>query len=196
MTTVISRVYADEATADSVIAQLQDTGFPKSTYDKISSGGSPAEIEATQVAQKTAAVYAGMLTNGATLVVVRAELTPFGAAKAATKIMDAASPLQAEVETETLYIRSAPPNVNIFKGSVLEGGPLFLTTKAELARKRDRGLSASLGLGTLAPDYPRASAWAGKTFLSQRVWPQPLLSSKSGKTSVIPGGKRFFYNPA
>lgn len=195
MTTVISRVYADEAAADGVITQLKQAGFPSALFDKLPSGSPAGAIEATRVAPETARCYEEMLTDGATLVVVRVLLTPLGAARAAMRILDAAGPLPADVATENLYIREKAGKSLSLSQRILRDGPLLLTDP-ERVHRGEPGVLAAILWTILPPVRGRTPSQFGKPFLSSRFWPQPLLSTEPREITAIRGGRRLLYNPS
>ncbi|TNF57766.1 MAG: hypothetical protein EP307_13280 [Rhodobacteraceae bacterium] len=192
MTTVVSRLYPDEATAQGVASALAKAGFPASTYDVITAGDADA-IAAARVLAEDAALYASKLTDGRALLVVRAPVTPFGAARAAMQIADGA---------ESIHVGAKAPNRHIeevVKGelflSILKDHPLFLTSRMGPYASGNIGLfSQGMGWRLLSPHRETRSASSG-WFSSTKFWPGKLLSDHKERRSVIPGGKRFFYNP-
>ncbi|MEM7744943.1 MAG: hypothetical protein AAF409_14645 [Pseudomonadota bacterium] len=104
MTTIISRLYKDQKTADAVAAGLAHEEFPAGTYDVIAAGDdTEARITAAGVAPASAAAYASNVDAGNALVVCRAPFTPFGAARVAMTVMDGKETLDAGVENENAY---------------------------------------------------------------------------------------------
>ncbi len=104
MTTIISRLYKDQKTADAVAAGLAHEEFPAGTYDVIAAGDdTEARITAAGVASASAAAYAPNVDAGNALVVCRAPFTPFGAARVAMQVMDGKETLDAGVENENAY---------------------------------------------------------------------------------------------
>ncbi|NOD91926.1 hypothetical protein GS636_03905 [Ruegeria sp. HKCCD4884] len=200
MTTVISRIYADETTAEGVRTALREAGHPDANIDvfKGAARGLAGKIHAARVAKDTAAVYAKMLKeDGATLIVMRAPFTPFGAARNAMKIMDSVQSVPAKVETETQYVRDEP-DMDLFIGQkILRDHPRFLTPDMNPYANANRGLvSRAMHWKLLTKHRTKRSAMSGTRFMSQRILPFKLLSNKPRKISVISGGKRMLYNPS
>ena len=105
MTTIITRMYSDEAAANAVADALRAEDFPDSLFDVIAGGADVgARMDAAQVAAPEAGVYGPMVESGNALVVVRAPFTPFGAAKSAMKIVDAGGPMAVDVEKPNRYV--------------------------------------------------------------------------------------------
>ena len=104
MTTIITRMYSDEAAANAVADGLREQNFPDVLFDVIAGGADAAGRMATaQVAEAEAATYGLMIDSGNALVVVRAPFTPFGAARTAMDVMDAGNPMEVEVENANRY---------------------------------------------------------------------------------------------
>ncbi|MFK7942335.1 MAG: hypothetical protein AB8B85_05385 [Paracoccaceae bacterium] len=102
--TVITRIYSNEAAANSVADALRGKGFREDMFDVISGGSDSAELmSAAKVGDAEAAVYGPMVGKGNALVVVRAPFTPFGAVASAKSIVAAGSPLEVEVENADRY---------------------------------------------------------------------------------------------
>lgn len=200
MTTVISRVYAAEATAEGVLNALYEAGHPDANIDVFKSGtrGLAGKIHAARVSQEAAAVYAKMLKEeGATLIVMRAPFTPFGAARNALAIMDSVESVPAKGETETQYIRDEP-DMDLFIGQkILRDHPRFLTPDMNPRANANRGLvSRAMHWKLLTKHRTKRSAMSGTHYMSQRILPFKLLSTKPRKNSVISGGRRMLYNPS
>ncbi len=204
MTTVVSRLYADAKTADSVSKALRKNGHPDSNIDVISAGDSDHDalalrITEARVSGAAAARYAERLEGDRRLLVVRVPFMPLGAAKNAIETVDRFESIGAGVAKQNEYLREEPSR-EYFARSVLKGSPLFLTTKLGSGRRtplsRDLEpkfgeriglISARLGLPLLR-DRPRRSAITGGGFMSTKLLPFPLLKEKRRGLSVIRGG--------
>ncbi|NOE16668.1 hypothetical protein GS634_00855 [Ruegeria atlantica] len=200
MTTVISRVYAAEATAQGVMTALREAGHPEANFDMFEGGGRglTAKIVAARVSEENAKTYVKMLKeDGSRLIVMRAPFTPFGAARNALSIMDSVESVQAKVETETQYIREEPDMDLFIRQKILMDHPRFLTPDMNPRANADRGLvSAAMHWKILTKHRTKRSAMSGTRFMSQRILPFKLLSDKPRKNSVISGGRRMLYNPS
>ena len=199
MTTVISRVYADEAAAQGVMSALREAGHPETNFDMFEGGerGLTAKIIAARVSTDAAKVYVKMLKEeGARLIVMRAPFTPFGAARNAQSIMDSVDTIPAKVESETKYVREEP-DMELFIGQkILRDHPRFLTPDMNSYANANRGLvSRAMHWKLLTKHRTKRSAMSGTRFMSQRIIPFKLLSDKPRKSSVISGGRRMMYNP-
>ncbi|MCE8006225.1 hypothetical protein [Aestuariivita sp.] len=193
MTTVISRLYADEATAHGVVDALRAEGFPQNTIDTITQKDADA-IAATRINADDAAIYANRMEAGNVLVVVRAPLTPFGAARRAMAIVDEAQSIPAGIASPNLHItEAADPRLFL---SILPDHPRFLSSDVGPDSPRVRGtVSDGLGWPLLSKHRTKRSASSG-WFTSTKLLPFPLLSGHRTKRSAISGGKRMLYNPS
>ena len=196
MTTVSSRAYADTATAEGVVTALKEAGFPDANIDLIQGGGGSLQksMIAARVPEEAVDAYVSVLSPGTALVVARSELTPFGAARTAMSIMNAAAPLPVALETQDHYIREQPDR-DLFIGlSILKDHPRFLSSDMNPRNNANRGLvSTAFAWPLLTAPRRRHSAMSGGGFMSQRILPFPLLSDKPRKNSVIRGGGRMLY---
>ena len=192
MTTVISRLYADETTANNVVETLEQTGFPRSAISLITEPN-PDLIAETRVSSSDAVIYASNMQAGNILVVVRASVNPFGAARSAMSIMDSVNSLQVGVVHPNRYIREKA-NPQLFL-SVLTKHPRFFSMDVGPDTARDRGLfSQAMGWKLLSEHRTRRSGSSG-WFTSTKILPFSLLSKKRSGRSAISGGRRWLYNP-
>ena len=194
MTTVISRLYADEKTAKGVAAQLSEAGFPADIIDMFGAGASVDDIAAARVTEGDAEAYANAMKKGNSLLIVRAPVTPFGAARAAMQTVDSVESIDAGVMHPNRYIEETP-NLESF-ASILTDHPRFLTQDMGPGHPRERGLiSKGMGWRLLSPHRTKRSASSDGGHNSKFI-PFPLLKEKKYKRTAIEGGKRFLYNPA
>ena len=195
MTTVSSRLYEDGKTADGVVANLRAAGFPENTIDVIPASGKGADaIAAARVDKADAAKYAKAMKKGNALVVVRAPVTPFGAARRAMDIVDEAASIPAGVANPNKHIEELPKG-ELFL-SVMTSHPLMLTNANGPYGTHGVGLlSEAFGWPLLAKHKDTSSASSG-WFASTKLLPFPLLSGHRPGTSAISGGKRMMYNPS
>jgi hypothetical protein len=193
MTTVISRLYADEAAAHGVVDDLRAEGFPASTIDVIATADAAA-IAAARVAAPDAEKYAAKMAAGNVLVVVRAPVTPFGAARRAQEVVDGTEWIPAGVANQNRYVEErADPRLFL---SVMTDHPRFLSHDVGPDSPRTRGtVSEGLGWRLLSPHRTTRSASSG-WFASTKLLPFKLLSKHRSGTSAISGGKRMMYNPS
>lgn len=188
MTTIISRLYKNEATAKKVMKELKSKGFPNKLMDMVGAGeDAQSRIEATQVNGTSAAAYAGKMAEGNALVVVRAPVTPFGAARNAMAIVDSKPTINAGVENENEFISSITPMAKQ-RGSILADHPRFLTPAPEDRSTRPGTISDKFGFQLISKRPRKTSVMPGTRHMSTAVWPIPLLSTRERKPSVMPDG--------
>ncbi|MCY4287584.1 MAG: hypothetical protein OXC63_03225 [Aestuariivita sp.] len=193
MTTVISRLYAEANAAEAVLQELRKTGFPESTLSVVSEAVVD-NIIATRVPSQDAAIYAERMQPENVLVVVRAPVTPFGAARAAMAIVDSTPSLSVGVSNPNYHIREVA-NPSRFL-SVLTDHPRYLTSDLGPDHPRERGfISDGMSWRLLSPHRKGRSGSSG-WFTSTKILPFPLLRPKSGGNSAISGGRRWLYNPS
>lgn len=193
MTTVISRLYPDEATAQGVAAELGKAGFPAATIDIV---GSPdaAAIAATRVHKDDAAAYAGKMQAGNALLVVRAPVTPFGAARRAMEIVETAEAIPVGGVRRPNYHIEEMVKSDLFL-SVMRDHPLFLTSRMGPYAAGNIGLfSQGMGWPLLSKHRTSRSASSG-WYSSASFWPGKRVMAHKTSRSAIQGGKRFLYNP-
>ncbi|MCY4300574.1 MAG: hypothetical protein OXC68_02405 [Aestuariivita sp.] len=193
MTTVVSRLYADEGSANSVCESLKKADFPDHMVSVITEANASAIAE-TRVTRNDAVTYAEKMQTGNVLVVVRAPVNPFGAARAAMSIMDDVSSLHVGAQYPNLHIREAV-NSSLFL-SILSDHPRFFSMDIGPDKGRTRGLASDgLSWKLLTEHRSRRSGSSG-WFTSTKILPFPLLAKKSARRSAIAGGRRFLYNPS
>jgi hypothetical protein len=109
MTTVVSRLFADQKTAEQAVTALKLQNHPDANIDMISAGsGAEADMVAARVPEDSAALYAKAMKSGMALVVCRAPFFPAGAARNAMDTMSHFDSVDAGVENENYYIREQP----------------------------------------------------------------------------------------
>lgn len=209
-TTVICRVFKDEGSAEGMKERLYRAGFPRyvmsviTPADEARRGGVLGKIEEALVPSDAAKAYASQVADGASLVVVRATYKPLNAVRIATEAFESSGALPSGLETDRFVVKTPPdPTPNILKDH-----PRFLTLPP--SEKSDRRLlSERLGLTLLSPPKRRDSVMqapkrffgeglirkertvktlAPGSFMSQKFWPRPLLSTSDRPLSVISGG--------
>lgn len=188
MTTIITRLYKDEQTANAAVSDLRENNFPDDTHDVFSGSGTSAdEIEAAGVDREKAEVYASKLGDGNSLLVVRAPFVPFGAASTAIRTVDSHPVVASGVENENQLVsyEMAEPSV----GSVLRNHPLMLTRRKNVGGGGT--LSESLGMRMLSSPWPRTSAVGESGHWSTAVAPIPLIKSGARKLSVFTENRYF-----
>lgn len=192
MTTVVSRLYDKVETATHVADQLRAQGFPESTLSVITSADAAA-IARARVGEAATAAYARAMKDGQALVVCRAPVTPFGAARVAMAVCDSAPWIDTGRGACNEYIREVA-DLDVQTPRVLKGHPLMMT-RDDYVGSGWAGwrLSDVFGWPTVSRrrDY-KLSVMQGTRYMSRGFWPRPLLSNKPRGTSVIRGGRLMF----
>jgi hypothetical protein len=181
MTTIITRLYADHATAHAVSAALVAGGLNEDAVTVITSPDKAA-MRAARVHAGSAAKYAAAMTGGQALVVAEAGFNPVGAARKAIKIVGRTPSIDCGVADEDDYQREYVSSV--YANSVMQGAPLMLTNK--FARFSHGHI---LGSNPVIHSRPRTSAIRGGAFMSRFFWPMKRVSTSRSSTSAIRGGK-------
>jgi hypothetical protein len=188
MTTIITRLYPDTATARAVANALVASGHAVDTIDVIARDGAAdmaSRLQAARVSPDAAARYAPALQTGATLLVVRAPFSPMGTARHAMKVVDRTPSVKVGVTDENEYIREQPAIRH--RDSLLRGNPLVMTNPH---RKLSHG--HILGNNPISAPRTRRSAIAGGKYMSRLFWPMRLVSAHAKEgTSAIRGGWLF-----
>ncbi len=193
MTTIISRLYNDTATAEAVVAALRAEGFPDDTLNLISGGdaSAPDRMAEARVGAASAAAYAGKLSAGKALVVVRAPFNPIGAARLAMQTVNRFHPVAVAGAVPDDYVEEPLSDDLIL--SVLPGSPLMLSPDLSSASRRSYGLvSDAFGIRLLSPRRPHRSAIRGGAYMSTKFLPFPLLTRQRPHNSAIKGGGTLF----
>lgn len=207
MTALISRLFADEATAQRAVKQMMFRGFPSRSCIMISnSDTAEAHLKRAKVHESAIAPYAAAIAAGNVALVIQATYKPLGAARLAREIMGKLDPLDAAGATEEHVL----PWQQDHAPSVMKDHPLFLSvvdipvphgpitanfgmrmtkprsTKKPLINKRVSRVFWPMPL--VSKKKRSSSVLSGGRKMSRIFWPMPLLSSKPRRKSVIPSG--------
>lgn len=188
MTTIITRLYADTATARAVAGALMASGHDADTVDVIARDGASdlaGRMHMARISPAAATLYAAAVQDGKALLVVRAPFAPIGAARHAMKIVDRTASLKVGVADENEYIRETPSAK--FSSSVMTDHPLVMSNP-----HRNLSHGHVLGANPILAPRERRSAIAGGKHMSRLFWPMRLVSAnaKEGR-SAIRGGWLF-----
>ena len=185
MTTIITRLYADHATASLVAGKLAAAGFPASAMDIITGQGGEGAIRAARASATTAASYAAAVANGHALLVARAPFNPIGAARTVTEIMDETPSIKVGLARESEYVRETiKPQ---YWSSILKDHPRFFSQDLAAIDSRLRGrVSDAFGFRTLLRNVNKTSA-VGR---SRHMLPGVKVFTPRERTSAIRGGMR------
>jgi hypothetical protein len=184
MTTIITRLYPDLATAKTVVAALETSGSDPSTITMVTKKGEGSvetRIRSLRVPAPSAAAYAPGVESGGVLVVVQAPFSPIGTARTAIKVVNRTPSLDAGVADQDAYIREQAQVDRL--GRVLPGKVFFMSNPF-----RSTGHSHILGQNPILPAKPRTSAIAGGAYMSTKFWPMKLVSAAKERNSAIRGG--------
>jgi hypothetical protein len=187
MTTIITRLYPNLATAQGVVAELQASGHAVSTVDIITKGGdgSPEDrMISARVPKASAAAYAPGIGKGAALVVVQAPFAPIGTARHAMLVVNRTPSMDVGVDDEDVYIREQPKIET--SGKVQRGTVFYMSNPF-----RRLGHGHILGSNPILPAKERTSAIRGGAYMSKIFWPMKLVSTGRQASSAISGGFLF-----
>jgi hypothetical protein len=124
MTTLITRLLADEGTASEAASALEARGFNEDAVAVISGSDASAAMEKSGVSEEVASAYSSGLSSGNALVAVRA---PFGMAGAAVTALKKFKPIDVGLESEESHISAVTdPEMS---SSIIKGNKKFLTGK-------------------------------------------------------------------
>jgi hypothetical protein len=184
MTTIITRLYKDLATAQAVAAELSLAGHDSATIDVIGrdgEGNAEARMAEARVPRASAAAYAGGVAKGAALLVVRAPFAPMGTARHAMRVVNRTPAIDVGLADEDVYIREQPRLEKT--GKVLPGTVFYMSNP-----HRSLTHGHIFGKNPLIASKPRTSAISGGAYMSTKFWPGKLLSAPKERTSAIRGG--------
>jgi hypothetical protein len=188
MTTIITRLYADTATARAVAGALMTSGHAADTIDVIGRDGAADvadRMHAARVNPDAAAQYAPAVQDGRALLVVRAPFAPMGAARHAMKVVDRTPSIKVGVADEDEYIREQPSLAT--RNNLLRDHPLVMSNP-----HRALPHGHIMGSNPILAPRTRRSAIAGGKHMSRLFWPMRLVSANAKEgTSAIRGGWLF-----
>jgi len=191
MTTIITRLYANERSANAVADRLSWEGLPKSAV-KVVTGTDKDKIQhrmmQAQVHRDAAPIYAESVAGGTALLIVRATYKPLGAARIVREVTGSRKTIDVGVTQDDIYVRDLPDHAP----SVLKEHPRFLTLPSEPEELQRGPISDLVGVHTVSKLRSPTSAIRGGAFISQKFWPTALVSTKPRRNSVIRGGGTVF----
>jgi hypothetical protein len=183
MTTIITRLYADAAAAQSVVAALLAEGHSSATVQVITKDGAGSaadRMHAARVGAASARAYAGPVGEGRALLVVEAPFAPMGTALNAIRTVNRFPAINVGLADEDVYIRDEP-QVNL-SGQVLQGTVFFMSNP-----HRSLPQGHILGSNPIIHSRPRTSAIRGGAYISTKFWPMKLVSKPKVGTSAMRG---------
>jgi hypothetical protein len=187
MTTIITRLYSDAATARSVAAMLEGRGHDQANIDIITKDGGEsveARMKAARVQAASAAAYAPGLAKGHALLVMQAPFAPIGTARDAIRAINRTPALDVGLANEDVYLREEP-RLEI-SGKVQHGTVFYMSNP-----HRRHGHGHILGSNPLLASKEKTSAIRGGAYMSKMFWPMKLVSTGRQASSAISGGFLF-----
>jgi hypothetical protein len=188
MTTIITRLYADQAAARAVVATLLDRGQDEDTIDIItrdSTGGAEAAMRAARVPVAAAAVYARAMSGREALLVVAAPFNPVGAARDAKRVVSKSPAIKVGLASEDHYVRESFSARH--SGSVLTDHPMVMSNP-----HKPLGHGHMLGQNPILASKVKTSAIRGGAYMSKMFWPMKLVSTGRQARSAMSG--RFLFS--
>ena len=183
MTTIITRLYADAAAAQSVVAALQAEGPSSATVQVITKDGAGSaadRMHAARVGATEARAYAGPVGEGRALLVIDAPFAPMGTALNAIRTVNRFPSIDVGLAEEDVYIRDEP-QVDL-SGRVLQGTVFYMSNP-----HRSLPQGHILGSNPIIHSRPRTSAIRGGAYISTKFWPMRLVSKPKVGTSAMRG---------
>lgn len=181
MTTVITRIFEDEAAARKTAGYLKLKGLPAGAVEVISGGDAdslPDALRKARVHEDAVAPYAESIAKGHAALIVRATYIPLGAPRITRDILARRDTVDMGDVLEEQYYTDPPEKSK----SVLKHHPLFLTA-------RIRGGGPVMGPKTVIRNRKATSAVGKARSASRLFWPMPLLSRKERRIKVHRGGR-------
>lgn len=183
MTTIITRLFPDEATAQSAFDRLTFRGMPKRDCKIIVAGPKAhAMMERAQVHESAMSTYASHLGSGQALLVVHATYKPLGAAGLTREILakyDTVDCGNIVEEHKTPWKPERAP-------SVLKDHPLFLSIPGLVP---PGPISSNFGMRLLKPRHAKSNLMSGDRRMSRMFWPMRLVSKRRHTHSAMRGGR-------
>lgn len=193
MTLVITRLFEDETTARKAFGALRDKRLPpRDMRILMAKEGEAAEtleerLRGMDIAADAVADYAkNLAAGGKAVLLVNATSKPLCAARITRETLAEFQTITVGAKEEENYVPDLPTPFP----RILDTHPHILMSPLDHVRIRE-GAPISRGLGPklLLKQRPRRSAISGGRFMSQRIWPMPLLKDKKSADSAIKGGK-------
>lgn len=180
MTTIITRLYADEETARDAADALVSERFSSDDMEVIAHDGStnPSEAMANAGLRSAArTAYGSAMSEGNALLVLRA---PFGTSMKAARTIEHIDAIDVGLVDETTHVPSSGPSLS---STILSGHPLILSNPHKNSMH-----GHILGKDPILKGRTKSSAIRGGAHMSTKFWPMKLLTASKSKSSVIRGG--------
>lgn len=207
MTTIITRLFADQDSAHKAADRLIFNGIPARSCTIIA-GGDDAETRLAKknVHKSAMETYKSALADGSVALVVEATYKPLGAARLTRDILASFETLEAGSVKEMYALPWQPdhaqsilkdhPRFFSFKGMSMSHGPKMASSRSNLVKAHStkrpltakRSSTAFWPMALISHKHRRSSVYSGGRHMSKAFWPMPLISNAPRKKSVIPGG--------
>ncbi len=190
MTTIITRLYADEKSANAAADRLWRERIPRRALQVVAaeSGESKSDLKerlkSAKVHSSALTAYADKIASGNAVLVARTTYKPLGAAKIAREMMAKDATISVPKITNEYFEADGPDHAP----SILKGHPRFLTLASAAGEGHGDPVSKSLGLPLLSARKSRDSAWRGGGYASKAFWPMKLVSKNRKSSSAMRGG--------
>ncbi|WP_371227460.1 hypothetical protein [Roseovarius sp. 2305UL8-3] len=184
MTTLITRMFEDEAVAQQAASKVYFKGVPERAISVISGGNVDtlsARMDKARVHAASIAAYAEKLEKGGALLVVGATHIPLGAPRITRETLAKFDTVDMGDIVEEYYFTDPPEKAT----SILKSHKLFLTQ-----RLRNSGGTVMGGGLLLTPEVKKSSAAGKHRRASRMFWPMPLLSRKERRNKTMSGERR------
>ncbi len=145
MTTIVARAYKDLDTAKSVVEALRAEGHPDRDMDLFNKGdGKLAEkLAGAKVPEEAVEAFVKSIEGGKPVVVARAEITPFGAAARAKRVLNSFNPVAVAGTDGDFYAGKVEIGT---PGAVIDSAHALQLTRPEAVREmRDWRFSSYFG---------------------------------------------------
>jgi hypothetical protein len=187
MTTIITRLFADQSAAKAAAQDLLGRGHDEETIGIITRDGDiPASdrMRAWRVSAASTAAYAPHVAKGKALLVVQAPFNPVGAARNAIRALARHPALDAGVSNENDYIRE---EMTVETSGKVQHGTVFYMSNPHRSAMHGH----VLGRNPIISGKTKTSAIPGGAHMSTKFWPMKLLSAPKERSSAISGGFQF-----
>ncbi len=190
MTTIITRLYADEKSASKAADRLWRARIPRRALQVVSakSGESKSDLKdrlkSAKVHASALTAYADKIADGNAVLVARTTYKPLGAAKIARDLLAKDQTISVAKVTDEHFEADGPDHAP----SVFKEHPRFLTVLGPPGEGHGDPVSKSLGWRLLSAHKTRNSAWHGGGHVSRMFWPMKLVSKNRKASSAKRGG--------
>ena len=178
MTTIITRLYSDKATALAVVAALRDIGLDGDEVTLVDGGDAAASLRALRVTAGDVAGLAASVGMGHPVVVVAAPFNPRGIALKATRTLDAHNPVSG---TDRYIEEDYRPTG---RSNLYPEGTYFMSIPPEYSGGASHGHVFGMG-GLVSRNAKQGTSAVGR---ARHILPFGQIKQKSGGLSVTRDG--------